>query len=302
VTPPHPGTLYLVATPIGNLEDITLRALRVLREVALIAAEDTRRTRKLLARHAIPGRMVSLHEHNERSRAPEIVARLLAGESVALVSDAGTPGLSDPGLELVREASARGIPVVPLPGASAFVAALVASGLPAAPVTFLGFLPPGAQDRRRVLEAHRALPHTIVVYEAPHRLLRTLEAIKQSWGNRRIAVARELTKVHEEILRGTVEAALAHFSEHRPQGEVTLVIAGALARRAAQDLRTGEALPPAPAADDAQAGEAAKSMLRAALREGVAPFEAVRRTAEATGLRRNAVYRLWLALKQGAAR
>ena len=291
------GTLYLVATPIGNLEDITLRALRVLREVALIAAEDTRRTRTLLAHHAIRARTVSLHEHNERARAPEIIARLLAGESVALVSDAGTPGLSDPGVELVRQAAAAGVAVVPLPGPSAFVAALVASGLPTAPATFLGFLPPGSPERRRVLEAHQMLPHTVVIYEAPHRVLKTLAAIRDSWGDRRLAVARELTKVHEEVFRGTVGEAIQHFTSHPPRGELTLVVAGAAASRSERHAS------PVPAADraDAEAGETAKSMLRDALKEGVAPFEAVRRTARATGLRRNAVYRIWLALKQGAA-
>jgi 16S rRNA (cytidine1402-2'-O)-methyltransferase len=301
VTAPPSGTLYLVATPIGNLEDITLRALRILREVSLIAAEDTRRTRKLLSHHAIPARLVSLHEHNERTRAPEVIARLLAGESIALVSDAGTPGLSDPGVELVRQASAAGIAVVPLPGPSAFVAALVASGLPTAPATFLGFLPAATSERQRVLDAHRALPHTIVIYEAPHRVLKALAAIRDAWGDRKIAVARELTKVHEEVFRGTIGDAIARFTNHRPQGELTLVVAGAAQRDARSDAH-----PVTEAADwvqaEAREGETAKSLLRAALKEGVAPFEAVRRTARATGLRRNAVYRIWLSLKQGAAR
>jgi len=293
VTATGSGTLYLVATPIGNLEDITLRALRTLREVALIAAEDTRRTRKLLSHHVIPARLVSLHEHNERARTPEIVARLLAGDSVALVSDAGTPGLSDPGVELVRQVAASGIAVVPLPGPSAFVTALVTSGLPTAPVTFLGFLPAAARDRQRVLEAHRLLPHTIVLYEAPHRLLKALHAMREAWGNRKVAVARELTKIHEEIFRGSVDDAIQHFTDHRPRGELTLVIGGAVE----QPPQVADA-----GAGDPQGGEVAKSMLLTALKEGVAPFEAVRRTARATGLRRNAVYRMWLALKQGAAR
>jgi 16S rRNA (cytidine1402-2'-O)-methyltransferase len=218
------------------------------------------------------------------------------------VSDSGTPGLSDPGVELVRQASEARISVVPLPGPSAFVAALVASGLPTAPATFLGFLPSAASERQRVLDAHRALPHTIVIYEAPHRLLKALAAIRDAWGDRNIAVARELTKVHEEVFRGTIGSAIEHFTGHRPQGELTLVVAGAAARRGAG----GPEHPASQAADggaaEAQAGEAAKSMLRAALKEGVAPFEAVRRTARATGLRRNAVYRIWLTLKQGAAR
>ncbi len=288
--------LYLVATPIGNLEDITLRALRLLREVAVVAAEDTRRTRALLSHFKIPARVVSLHEHNERARAPELIARLLAGESVALVSDAGTPGLSDPGTQLVRQAAEAGIPVVALPGASAFVTALVASGLPTAPVTFLGFLPTAPTERHRVLDAHRLVPHTLVLYEAPHRLLKTLAAIKEAWGDRRIAVARELTKLHEEVFRGTLSEAIQRFTARAPRGEFTLVIAGAEVR-AAVGSRDG-----AGAGADPHAGEAAQAMLRAALKEGAAPFEAVRRTAEATGLRRNAVYRMWLTLKQGAAR
>jgi 16S rRNA (cytidine1402-2'-O)-methyltransferase len=294
--------LYLVATPIGNLEDITLRALRILREVPLIAAEDTRHTRKLLSHHQIPARMVSLHEHNERTRGPELIARLLAGDSIAVVSDAGTPGLSDPGVELVRQAAAAGIAVVPVPGPNAFVTALVASGLPTAPVTFLGFLPSGPSERARALEAHRTLPHTVVIYEAPHRLLKTLGSIRETWGDRTIAVARELTKVHEEVFRGTVGEAIAHYSSHRPLGELTLVVAGASGQHVVGALERRGAQAADREAANAQAGETATSMLRAALKEGIAPFEAVRRTAQATGLRRNAVYRIWLALKQGAAR
>ena len=291
------GTLYLVATPIGNLEDITLRALRILREVALIAAEDTRRTRKLLAHHGIPARVLSVHEHNERARAPELIARLLAGESIALVSDAGTPGLSDPGGELVRHAVEGGIPVIAVPGPSAFVTALVASGLPTEPVTFLGFLPPAPSERQRVLDAYRTVRHTMVIYEAPHRVIKTLQALAAVWGDRKIAVARELTKIHEELFRGTIGEAVHYFTEHRPQGEFTLVVAGA--------ATTGAAMLPdraAAEAPDPQAEETARSLLRVALKEGVAPFEAVRRAAQATGLRRNRVYRIWLSLKQGAAR
>jgi len=292
VTTAKPGTLYLVATPIGNLEDVTLRALRVLREAAVIAAEDTRHTRKLLTRHAIPGRLVSLHEHNERTRTPALVARLLAGESVALVSDAGTPGLSDPGAVLAAAAAAAGVPVVPVPGPSALLAALVVSGLPTEPVTFLGFLPAAPADRQRALEGARALPHTLVLYEAPHRLEKTLAALREAWGDRRAAVARELTKVHEEVVRGRLSEALGHFSSHPPRGEVTIVVEGAAA---------GSAAPPA-AATPEDAGhspeEAARASLRAALGEGLAPFQAVRRAARASGLRRNEVYRLWLSMKQ----
>jgi 16S rRNA (cytidine1402-2'-O)-methyltransferase len=293
VTATKVGTLYLVATPIGNLEDITLRALRILREVALIAAEDTRRTRKLLAHHGIPARVVSVHEHNERARAPELIARLLAGESIALVSDAGTPGLSDPGVDLVQHAVEDGVPVIVLPGPSAFVTALVASGLPTEPVTFLGFLPPAASERQRVLDAFRSVAHTLVIYEAPHRLMKTLQALAAAWGDRKIAVARELTKIHEELFRGTIGDAVRHFTEHRPQGEFTLVLAGA-------DLTPVDRVIADAAAPEAE--ESARSILRDALKDGIAPFEAVRRAAQATGLRRNRVYRLWLSLKQGATR
>jgi 16S rRNA (cytidine1402-2'-O)-methyltransferase len=293
----RPGTLYLVATPIGNLEDISLRALRILREVNVIAAEDTRHTRKLLTHHRIPLRLVSLHEHNERARTPALIARLRGGESVALVSDAGTPALSDPGGEVVRAAAAAGIAVVPIPGPSAFLAALVVSGLPATPVTFLGFLPRKRGDLLRLLEGARTLPHTVVLYESPHRLLDTLRLLQKYIGDRRIAVAREMTKVHEEVFRGRVNEAIEHFSTHLPRGEFTLVLEGASG--------AGGAAPPGeprPEEDAARAREAARSMLRSALAEHVAPFDAVRRAAQASGLRRNEVYRLWLAMKQETVR
>jgi len=286
------GTLYLVATPIGNLEDITLRALRVLREAAVIAAEDTRHTRKLLSHHGIPARLVSVHEHNETGRIPELLGRLEAGESVALVSDAGTPGLSDPGTSLVAAAAAAGVRVVPVPGPSALVAALVSSGLPTAPVTFLGFLPTSPADRRRALDEARAVPHTLVLFEAPHRLRRTLAAMCEAWGDRRAAVARELTKVHEEVFRGRLREALQHFSETPPRGEFTLVVEGASEEAQAQPGSV----------PDSHAVDAARAALRSALAEGQAPFQAVRRAARASGLRRNQVYRLWLAIKQEAAR
>jgi 16S rRNA (cytidine1402-2'-O)-methyltransferase len=288
VTPGRPGTLYIVATPIGNLEDISLRALRVLREAALVAAEDTRRTRKLLAHHRIPARLVSLREHNERARAPVLVRRLLDGESIALVSDAGTPGLSDPGALLVRAAADAGVPVVPVPGASAVLAALVTSGLPAEPVTFFGFLPAGRTDRRRALSSMRGLPHTLVLFEAPHRLRGTLDDLLEAFGDRRIAVARELTKMHEEVYRATLSETVEHFSAHLPRGEFTLVIEGATSGAAAED------------ADAGAARETARSVLTRASAEGCSTQESVRRAAEASGLRRNEVYRLWLAIKQEA--
>jgi 16S rRNA (cytidine1402-2'-O)-methyltransferase len=286
-----PGTLYVVATPIGNLEDISLRALRVLREAALIAAEDTRRTRKLLAHHGIPGRLVSLREHNERARAPVLVRRLLDGDAIALVSDAGTPGLSDPGATLVRAAADAGIPIVPVPGASAVLAALVASGLPAEPVTFFGFLPARGAERRRALEALRDLPHTLVLFEAPHRLRETLDDLLEVLGDRRIAVARELTKMHEEVYRATLSEAVRNFSAHPPRGEFTLVIEGTRL----SETGTGDA-----AAAVEAAWEAARDALRRAASGGCSPRESVRQAVEASGLRRNEVYRLWLAIKQEA--
>lgn len=219
------GTLYLVGTPIGNLEDITLRALRVLREVSLIAAEDTRHTRKLLARYDIRTPMTSYFEHNKLAKLDTILAALEAGD-VALVSDAGMPGISDPGYELVRAALERGFPVVPVPGPSAIVSALAASGLPTDAFVYVGFLPRKAGERRRMLESLRTERRTLVLYEAPHRLLDTLGDILAVLGDRPAAVARELTKVHEEIWRGTVAGAIAHFTAHEPRGEFTLIVGG----------------------------------------------------------------------------
>ena len=218
------GTLYLVATPIGNLEDITLRALRVLREADLIACEDTRHTHKLLAHYEIAKRMVSYHEHNERERAAELVSLLEKGASVALVSDAGTPVISDPGHRLVTACIERGIPVVPVPGPSAAVAALGAAGLASDEFLFLGFLPARSGERRRALEGLRAEARTMVFYEAPHRLADTLADAAEVLGARPAVVARELTKVHEEFARGTLAELAARYREKPPRGEITLLI------------------------------------------------------------------------------
>lgn len=220
------GTLYIVPTPVGNLEDITLRALRVLGEVALIAAEDTRTTRRLLAHYAIDTPLTSYHQHNEAAKLDAILVALEGGD-VALVSDAGTPGLSDPGYELIRAAIARGVTVVPLPGPSALLPALVASGLPTDHFTYLGFLPRKSSARRAALEAIAGLAYTLVLYEAPHRLLDTLADLRAMLGDRPVAVAREISKLFEEIWRGTLSAAHAHFSENAPRGEITLVVGGA---------------------------------------------------------------------------
>lgn len=217
--------LYLVATPIGNLEDITLRALRVLKQADLIACEDTRQTQKLLDHFDIRKPLVSYHEHNEAARTAELIERMQRGESVALVSDAGTPLVSDPGYRLVAAAIEHGLPVVPLPGPSAAMAALVASGLPTDQFRFAGFLPPKSGARRRFLEDLRGERATVVVYESPHRILETLEDMARILGAHPIALARELTKIHEEVLRGRPAEILA-LLRARPavKGEITLVI------------------------------------------------------------------------------
>lgn len=220
------GTLYLVATPIGNLEDITLRALTVLRQASLIAAEDTRQTRKLLSHYDIHTPAVSYHEHNKLSRVEEILAAL-AGGDVALVSDAGMPGLNDPGYELVRAALEAGFIVSPVPGASAPVSALVASGLPTDAFLYLGYLPRRSPDRRRRLAEVVELSYTLIFLETPHRLIDALEDLQAVLGDRSMAAARELTKLHEEIIRGTVSQVRTHFEHNEPRGEFTLVVSGA---------------------------------------------------------------------------
>jgi len=219
-------TLYLVGTPIGNLEDITLRALRILKEVDVIACEDTRQTQKLLNHFAIATRATSYHEHNEAEKAAELVKRMRAGASVAVVSDAGMPGVSDPGYRLVTLAIEHGIPVVPVPGASAFLSALVASGLPTDHFEFRGFLPAKRGERRAELEKIKGLAQTEIFYEAPHRIVETLTDIVEVLGERRpVVVAREVTKLHEEFLRGTAAEVLKNLeSRESVKGEITLLI------------------------------------------------------------------------------
>jgi 16S rRNA (cytidine1402-2'-O)-methyltransferase len=219
------GTLYVVATPIGNLEDITLRALRILREVDRIACEDTRQTRKLLDRHGISKPLVSYHEHNEQARAEELLRDLEAGQNIALVSDAGTPLIADPGYRLVELARARGVTVSPIPGASALVSALSASGLPTDSFFFGGFLPAKKTQRRKTLEEFRTFPGTLVFYEAPHRILEALDDVAEVLGPRPVTLARELTKIHEEFLVGEA-AEVRETLAKRPalKGEITLMI------------------------------------------------------------------------------
>jgi 16S rRNA (cytidine1402-2'-O)-methyltransferase len=222
----HSPSLYLVATPIGNLEDITLRALRVLKEVDVIACEDTRQTQKLLSHYGITTRTTSYHEHNEMTRSAELVKEMQEGASVALVTDAGMPGISDPGFRLISLAIRHHLPVVPVPGASAFLASLVASGLPTDSFRFSGFLPAKRGERRSALEAIKASPRTQVFYETPHRIVETLADVVEILGSaRHIVIAREVTKLHEEFLRGRAEEVLAQLkSRDAVKGEITLLI------------------------------------------------------------------------------
>jgi 16S rRNA (cytidine1402-2'-O)-methyltransferase len=230
------GTLYLVATPIGNLEDLSPRALRILREARLIAAEDTRHTRHLLTHFDIHTPLTSYYEHNKLSKLENILAALAAGD-VALVSDAGTPAINDPGYELVRAALGAGHTVSPIPGPSAPVAALAASGLPTDAFLYLGYLPRKSSERRALLAGVAALPYTLIFLETPHRLLEALDDLLSMLGDRQMAAARELTKLHEEIYRGTVSQGKAHFTEQEPRGEFTLVVEG---RRTTDDGRWSE--------------------------------------------------------------
>lgn len=273
------GTLYLIATPIGNLEDITLRAVRLLGEVILIAAEDTRQTRKLLDHYQIKTRITSYYEHNKLSKVEMILSALESGD-VALVSDAGTPALNDPGYELVRAALAAGFQVSPVPGPSAPVAALVASGLPTDAFLYLGYLPRKAGERRRWLEQVAELPYTLIFLEAPHRLLAALEDLLHVFGNRPAAIGRELTKRFEEIQRGTLQEALEHFRSQTPRGEFTLVVAGKLFEKIEWD--------------DAKIRQA----LLQGLADAEAPAQLAARLAQLSGWPRRKVYELLLELQK----
>ena len=220
------GTLYVVATPIGNLEDITLRALRVLKEVDVIAAEDTRHTQILLSHYGIRTPLTSYHEHNEKTKARQLMSRLERGEQIALVSDAGTPAISDPGYRLAVEAIRGGIPVIPIPGASALTAVLSAGGLPTDRFVFEGFLPPKKQERRARLRALSSETGTLVIYEAPHRLTETLNDLAEILGDRETVLAREVSKVHEEFLRGRLTEVAKQIAGREIKGELTLLIGG----------------------------------------------------------------------------
>ena len=235
------GTLYLVATPIGNLEDITLRAVRILGEVRLIAAEDTRRTARLLRHYGITTRTTSLHEHNERQKTSTLVARLLTGDSIALLSDAGTPIVSDPGLLLVRQSLDARIPVVALPGPSAVTAALISSGAPANSFTFVGFPPRRLNDRKRWCEALANEPRTLIFFESPHRLVTTLKLMMVYWGDRTVALCREMTKIHEELVVRPISGLIDVVGT--PRGEYTCIVWPSLTQRlSSEELPNGAAL------------------------------------------------------------
>jgi 16S rRNA (cytidine1402-2'-O)-methyltransferase len=288
------ATLYIVSTPIGNLEDITLRALRMLREVALIAAEDTRHTRHLLRHYDITTPCISYHEHNKLTRLERVLEALNTGD-VALVSDAGTPLLSDPGVELVRACIGAGVMVVPVPGASAPLAALVAAGFATERFLVVGFLPRRSSKRRAALASLAPLPATLVCFEAPHRLLETLTDMHAVLGNRRIAIARELTKLHEEVLRLDISGALAHFGAQRPRGEFTLVIEGHPADAAdATDAPDAPAEGATPALDEA----AIIARMHSLQEQGQRSSEAARTVAREQNLPKRTVYQLWLRVQE----
>lgn len=268
-------SLYIVATPIGNLEDISLRALRTLREVKLIAAEDTRRTKQLLVKYDIKTPVTSYHEHNKWTKLDYILDCLKAGD-VALVSNAGMPGISDPGYELILAANERGIPVVPIPGPSVVITALVVSGLPTERFIYIGFLPHKSSSRRRLLESVADEYGTIVVLESPYRLQASLNDILLVLGDRKVAVCRELTKIHEEVFRGTIRQAIDHFTQ--PKGEFTLVIEG-----------KGEKEKP-------QLTEAIERQLHSLRLSGVTAKGAIAKVAGETGLSKRELYRAWLKL------
>jgi len=274
------GTLYLVGTPIGNLEDMTFRAVRTLQMVDIIAAEDTRHTGKLLHHFQVDTPQISYHDHNRHSRTAELLERLQEGKSIALVTDAGMPGISDPGYELVKACAEASILVVPIPGASAAIAALVASGLPCDRFLFEGFLPAKAPARRAHLELLQTESRTLIFYEAPHRLRQTLQAFLILGADRQIVLARELTKRYEEIWRGTVTAAIAHYSTHEPQGEFTIVVAGAEITQ--------------PVLSDATL----KTELQNLFKQGFSRSDASRQLAQQTALPRRQIYQLALSMPE----
>lgn len=278
-TEPKPGTLYIVATPIGNLEDMTFRGVRILQTVNLIAAEDTRHTGKLLQHFQIKTPQISYHEHNRQIRIPELLEYMANGQAIALVSDAGMPGISDPGYELVIACIDAGITVVPIPGASAVITALSAAGLPTDRFVFEGFLPAKAAKRREYLESLQTESRTLIFYESPYRLQESLQDLATVWGgDRQIVLARELTKLYEEFWRGTIAEAIAHYSQREPQGEYTLVLAGN------------------PPVHPQLTEEQLKAELLQIMTQGISRSQASRQLAKITSLPRRQLYQLALSL------
>lgn len=277
-----PGWLYLCATPIGNLEDITLRVLHTLERVDFIACEDTRHTLKLLNYYGIKKPLISCHEHNERASAERIIARLQAGESAAMVSDAGMPGVSDPGAVLVQLCIAHGVPFTVLPGACAALTALVLSGIDNAAFVFEGFLPREGRARREAMERLITQTRTSIFYESPQRLTRTLTALAETVGARKIAVLRELTKIHESVFRGTVAQAIAYFEANPPKGEFVLVLQGAPQQEPLAEL---DALP-------------VEEALKILLERGVEKKEAIKQLARARKVKKDDIYKIALELTE----
>jgi 16S rRNA (cytidine1402-2'-O)-methyltransferase len=267
------GILYIVATPIGNLEDISLRALRILREADIIAAEDTRVTRKLLSHYDIHTPITSCHEHTNANKLDDIIEKMLQEQTVALVSDAGLPGISDPGQRLIRKAIESAIPVIPVPGPNAALSGLIVSGLPTERFVFLGFPPRTKTDRNQFFEEMANQSLTIILYESPRRRAQTLEDIAKHLGNIAIAVARELTKVHEEVFRGTVWEALDHYASHPPRGEITIVARAEAIRRDAPQQSMGW-----------------EEKLRSLIESGMRPVDAARMVSKEYGLPKKTVY------------
>ncbi|WP_009632760.1 16S rRNA (cytidine(1402)-2'-O)-methyltransferase [Synechocystis sp. PCC 7509] len=283
-TEPQPGTLYIVGTPIGNLEDITYRAVRVLQSVDLIAAEDTRHTGKLLHHFQVKAPQISYHDHNRHSRHPEILEHLTAGKAIALVTDAGMPGISDPGYELVIACIEANIPVVPIPGVSAVTTAVSASGLPTDRFIFEGFLPVKGQERQSRLDSLVSEARTIIIYESPHRLSQTIKDLTKVLGiERKIVLARELTKLYEEFWRGTLEQAATQLKNKEPQGEYTLVVAG-----------TPTALPYLSAVE-------IESELKAIMLQKVSRSQASRQLAKVTAHSRQELYQIALTIVMNEA-
>lgn len=274
------GILYICPTPIGNLEDITLRAIRILKEVDLIAAEDTRRTLKLLNHYDIKKPLISYHEHNKKSKGHILVEKLKSGKSIALVTDAGMPGISDPGEDIIRLSIENGIEVIVLPGPTASIAALVVSGLPTDKFIFEGFLPSKKTDRLKELERLKFEPRTIILYEAPHRLLNLLKDMEKVLGNRHISISRELTKLHEETFRGLLSDGIKKFETERPRGEFVIIVKGAVI----EEKNKFENI-------------SIKEHIELYMEEGLSKKDAVNKVAEIRGVSKNLVYKESLEIK-----